>query len=86
MSTARGTLGSGLLESNVVPWTRTPRDTELGGKSDTHIPVSLLPCSLVQEHPEVIMDCVAYLSQHLTPAERMQVAQLLSTKESPASP
>lgn len=41
--------------------------------------------SLVQEHPEVIMDCVAYLSQHLTPAERIQVAQLLSTTESPAS-
>lgn len=41
--------------------------------------------SLVQEHPEVTMDCVAYLSQHLTPAERMQVVQLLSTTESPAS-
>nr|XP_048305885.1 acetyl-CoA carboxylase 2 isoform X1 [Myodes glareolus]XP_048305892.1 acetyl-CoA carboxylase 2 isoform X1 [Myodes glareolus]XP_048305901.1 acetyl-CoA carboxylase 2 isoform X1 [Myodes glareolus]XP_048305910.1 acetyl-CoA carboxylase 2 isoform X1 [Myodes glareolus] len=42
--------------------------------------------SLVQEHPEVTMDCVAYLSQHLSPAERIQVAQLLSTTESPASP
>ncbi|XP_031193342.1 acetyl-CoA carboxylase 2 isoform X3 [Mastomys coucha] len=42
--------------------------------------------NLVQEHPEVTMDCVAYLSQYLTPAERIQVAQLLSTTESPASP
>uniref|UniRef100_D3ZBE2 acetyl-CoA carboxylase n=1 Tax=Rattus norvegicus TaxID=10116 RepID=D3ZBE2_RAT len=41
--------------------------------------------SLVQEHPEATMDCVAYLSQHLTPAEQMQVVQLLSTTESPAS-
>ncbi|XP_028621240.1 acetyl-CoA carboxylase 2 [Grammomys surdaster] len=41
--------------------------------------------SLVQEHPEVTMDCVAYLSQYLTPAERIQVVQLLSTTESPAS-
>ncbi|XP_041504337.1 acetyl-CoA carboxylase 2 isoform X3 [Microtus oregoni] len=42
--------------------------------------------SLVQENPEVTMDCVAYLSQHLSSAERIQVAQLLSTTESPASP
>ncbi|ERE74638.1 acetyl-CoA carboxylase 2-like protein [Cricetulus griseus] len=41
--------------------------------------------SLVQGNPDVTMDCVAYLSQHLTPAERIQVAQLLSTTESPAS-
>lgn len=32
------------------------------------------------------MDCVAYLSQHLSPAERIQMAQLLSTTETPTSP
>ncbi|XP_045390561.1 acetyl-CoA carboxylase 2 isoform X1 [Lemur catta] len=40
---------------------------------------------LVQENPEVAMDCVVYLSQHISPAERAQVAHLLSTLESPAS-
>lgn len=40
---------------------------------------------LVQENPEVAMDCIVYLSQHISPAERAQVAQLLSTLESPAS-
>ncbi|XP_053444554.1 acetyl-CoA carboxylase 2 isoform X1 [Nycticebus coucang] len=40
---------------------------------------------LVQENPEVAMDCVMYLSQHISPAERAQVAHLLSTLESPAS-
>uniref|UniRef100_A0A8C0ZVG8 acetyl-CoA carboxylase n=1 Tax=Castor canadensis TaxID=51338 RepID=A0A8C0ZVG8_CASCN len=40
---------------------------------------------LVQENPEVAMDCTMYLSQHLSPAERAQVVQLLSTVERPAS-
>uniref|UniRef100_A0A2K6GW75 acetyl-CoA carboxylase n=1 Tax=Propithecus coquereli TaxID=379532 RepID=A0A2K6GW75_PROCO len=40
---------------------------------------------LVQENPEVAMDCVMYLSQHISPAERAQVAHLLSNLESPAS-
>lgn len=41
---------------------------------------------LVQENPEVAMDCVVYLSQHISPAERAQVVQLLSSAETPASP
>ncbi|XP_029409876.1 acetyl-CoA carboxylase 2 isoform X2 [Nannospalax galili] len=41
---------------------------------------------LVQKNPEVAMDCIVYLSQHLSPAERIQIVQLLSTTESPASP
>lgn len=31
------------------------------------------------------MDCIVHLSQHLSPAERAQLVQLLSTLESPAS-
>ncbi|XP_033618279.1 acetyl-CoA carboxylase 2 isoform X1 [Fukomys damarensis] len=42
-------------------------------------------CNLVQEKPEVAMDCVVYLSQLISPAERAQVAQLLSAMDSPAS-
>uniref|UniRef100_A0A8C2VCF5 acetyl-CoA carboxylase n=1 Tax=Chinchilla lanigera TaxID=34839 RepID=A0A8C2VCF5_CHILA len=41
--------------------------------------------SLVQENPEVAMDCTVYLSQLISPAERAQVVQLLSTMDSPAS-
>uniref|UniRef100_A0A2K6UBF6 acetyl-CoA carboxylase n=1 Tax=Saimiri boliviensis boliviensis TaxID=39432 RepID=A0A2K6UBF6_SAIBB len=40
---------------------------------------------LVEENPEVAADCVIYLSQHISPAERAQVVQLLSTVDSPAS-
>lgn len=47
--------------------------------------LALPPLRLVQENPEVARDCVVYLSQHVSPAERAQVAQLLSSSESPAS-
>ncbi|PNI64840.1 ACACB isoform 3 [Pan troglodytes] len=40
---------------------------------------------LVEENPEVAVDCVIYLSQHISPAERAQVVHLLSTMDSPAS-
>uniref|UniRef100_A0A8D2KPK5 acetyl-CoA carboxylase n=1 Tax=Urocitellus parryii TaxID=9999 RepID=A0A8D2KPK5_UROPR len=40
---------------------------------------------LVQGNPDVAMDSIVYLSQHISPAERAQVAQLLSSTESPAS-
>ncbi|XP_058387618.1 acetyl-CoA carboxylase 2 isoform X2 [Diceros bicornis minor] len=40
---------------------------------------------LVQENPEVAVDCIVYMSQHISPAERAQVAHLLSTMDGPAS-
>ncbi|XP_039717703.1 acetyl-CoA carboxylase 2 isoform X1 [Pteropus medius] len=40
---------------------------------------------LVQENPEVALDCMMHMSQHISPAERAQVAHLLSTMDSPAS-
>ncbi|XP_049645344.1 acetyl-CoA carboxylase 2 [Suncus etruscus] len=40
---------------------------------------------LVEENPEVAMDCIMHLSQHISAAERAQIAHLLSTMESPAS-
>lgn len=49
-------------------------------------PISLShPCSLVQENPEVALDCMMHMGQHISPAERAQVAHLLSTMDSPAS-
>ncbi|XP_005636385.1 acetyl-CoA carboxylase 2 isoform X1 [Canis lupus familiaris] len=40
---------------------------------------------LVQDNPEVAVDCIVYMSQHISPAERAQVIHLLSTMDSPAS-
>lgn len=31
------------------------------------------------------MDCIMYMSEHISPAQRAQVAHLLSTMDSPAS-
>ncbi|XP_060048534.1 acetyl-CoA carboxylase 2 isoform X2 [Erinaceus europaeus] len=41
--------------------------------------------SLAQENPEVAVDCVMHLSQHISPAERAHVAQLLTSLDGPAS-
>ena len=37
------------------------------------------PCSLVQANPEVAMDCIIQMAQHITRAQKAQVAHLLST-------
>lgn len=60
------------------------RSIELSGSSPpNHFLLS--PRSLVQENPEVALDCMIYMSQHISPAERAQVTHLLSTMDSPAS-
>lgn len=48
-------------------------------------PSSPNSCSLVQENPELAMDSLVYISQHISPAERAQVIYLLSTVDGPAS-
>eukprot|EP00069_Balaena_mysticetus_P013522 bmy_08281T0 len=40
---------------------------------------------LVQENPEVAVDSLVYICQHISPAERAQIIHLLSTMDSPAS-
>ncbi|XP_043827164.1 acetyl-CoA carboxylase 2 isoform X2 [Dromiciops gliroides] len=40
---------------------------------------------LVQDNPEVAVDCVVHMTQHISPADRAQIAHLLATMESPAS-
>uniref|UniRef100_A0A8C8WTC3 Acetyl-CoA carboxylase 1 n=1 Tax=Panthera leo TaxID=9689 RepID=A0A8C8WTC3_PANLE len=40
---------------------------------------------LVQDNPDVAVDCIVYLSQHISSAERAEVIHLLSTMDSPAS-
>lgn len=43
------------------------------------VALSHLPCSLVQANPEVAMDCVIQMAQHITRAQKAQVAHILST-------
>lgn len=38
--------------------------------------------SLVQANPEVAMDCIIQMAQHITRAQKAQVAHLLSTVDS----
>uniref|UniRef100_UPI00358EE22F acetyl-CoA carboxylase-like isoform X2 n=1 Tax=Myxine glutinosa TaxID=7769 RepID=UPI00358EE22F len=39
--------------------------------------------SLVQENPEVAMDCIVYMTQHITPTQRAEVAQIITTMDGP---
>uniref|UniRef100_A0A8C4N1D7 CoA carboxyltransferase C-terminal domain-containing protein n=1 Tax=Eptatretus burgeri TaxID=7764 RepID=A0A8C4N1D7_EPTBU len=39
--------------------------------------------SLVQENPEVAMDCIVYMTQHITPGQRAEVAQIITTMDGP---
>ncbi|XP_066466005.1 acetyl-CoA carboxylase 2 isoform X2 [Tiliqua scincoides] len=41
--------------------------------------------NLVQANPEVAMDCIIHMTQHLTRAQRAQVAHLLATMDNPPS-
>lgn len=41
--------------------------------------LSHLPCSLVQANPEVAVDCIIQMAQHITRTQKAQVARLLST-------
>ncbi|XP_077165163.1 acetyl-CoA carboxylase 2 isoform X1 [Paroedura picta] len=41
--------------------------------------------NLVQENPDVAMDCIIHMTQHITPAQRTQVAHLLATMDNPTS-
>ena len=44
--------------------------------------ISHLPHSLVQANPAVAMDCIIQMAQHITRAQKAQVAHLLSTVDS----
>lgn len=69
------------MKGDAVPWTGD------GGGGDEAVlalapgaaALSPPPCSLVQANPEVAMDCVMQMAQHITRAQKAQLAQLLST-------
>lgn len=37
-----------------------------------------MPCSLLQANPELTMDCMVQMAQHITGPQKAQVAHLLS--------
>lgn len=41
--------------------------------------LSCLPCSLIQANPEVAVDCILQVAQHISGAQKAQVAHVLST-------
>lgn len=41
--------------------------------------------SLVQANPEVAMDSIVHMTQHISPTQRAEVVRILSTMDSPAS-
>lgn len=47
-------------------------------------PPSPLP-SLVQANPEVAMDSIVHMTQHISPTQRAEVVRILSTMDSPSS-
>lgn len=42
-------------------------------------------CSLVQANPEVAMDSIVHMTQHISPTQRTEVVRILSTMETSAS-
>ncbi|KAH0625645.1 hypothetical protein JD844_015237 [Phrynosoma platyrhinos] len=77
----------------VVEWLEKHLQEEDGAKSAIRENIKYLKRdhalkhirNLVQANPEVAMDCVIHMTQHLTRAQRAQVAHLLTTMDSPTS-
>lgn len=42
-------------------------------------------CSLVQANPEVAMDSIVHMTQHISPTQRAEIVRILSTMDSPSS-
>uniref|UniRef100_A0A452TGM5 Acetyl-CoA carboxylase 1 n=1 Tax=Ursus maritimus TaxID=29073 RepID=A0A452TGM5_URSMA len=64
-----------------VIWAGTPRNIRCLKRDSVLKAIR----GLVQDNPEVAVDCIVYMSQHISPAERAQVIHLLSTMDSAAS-
>ncbi|XP_072839289.2 acetyl-CoA carboxylase 2 isoform X2 [Pogona vitticeps] len=77
----------------VVEWLEKQLRGEDGGKSAVRENIKYLKRdyalkhirTLVEANPEVAMDCIIHMTQHLTEAQRAQVAHLLATMDHPAS-
>lgn len=48
--------------------------------------ISLFPFpSLVQANPEIAMDSIVHMTQHISPTQRAEIVRILSTMDSPTS-
>nr|XP_056715156.1 acetyl-CoA carboxylase 2 [Euleptes europaea] len=77
----------------VVEWLEKHLQEEDGAKSAIRENIKYLKRdyalkhirNLVQENPEVAMDCIIHMTQHITRAQRAQVAHLLATMDNAVS-
>nr|XP_060615214.1 acetyl-CoA carboxylase 2-like [Anolis sagrei ordinatus] len=90
-----GTVKGYLWDNNqvVVEWLEKHLKEEDGAKSAIRDNIKYLKRdyalkhirNLVQANPEVTMDCIIHMTQHLSRAQRTQVVRLLATMDNPTS-
>ncbi|XP_077773830.1 acetyl-CoA carboxylase 2 isoform X3 [Podarcis muralis] len=77
----------------VVEWLEKHLQEEDGAKSAIQENIKYLKRdyalkhirNLVQANPEVAMDCIIHMTQHITRAQRAQISHLLATMDNPSS-
>nr|UXL88908.1 acetyl-CoA carboxylase-like 6 isoform 3 [Potamotrygon motoro] len=91
-----GTVKAYLWDNNqhVVAWLEQHLNEEDGTRSVIRENIKYLKRdyalkhirNLVQANPEVAMDSIIHMAQHITPAQRTQISHLLTTMDDPVSP
>ncbi|XP_056295787.1 acetyl-CoA carboxylase 1 isoform X3 [Pseudoliparis swirei] len=92
---AEGTVKAYLWDNNeeVVAWLEKQIADEEGARSVVDENIKYIRRdhilkqirSLVQANPEVAMDSIVHMTQHISPTQRAEVVRILSTMETPAS-
>ncbi|XP_075445618.1 acetyl-CoA carboxylase 1 isoform X3 [Ascaphus truei] len=91
-----GTVKAYLWDNNkdVVEWLEKQMTEEEGARSVVEENIKYISRdyilkqirSLVQANPEVAMDSIVHMTQHISPTQRAEIVRILSTMDSPASP
>ncbi|KAM8976280.1 acetyl-CoA carboxylase 1 [Pelodytes ibericus] len=90
-----GTVKAYLWDNNkdVVEWLEKQMTEEEGSRSVVDENIKYISRdyilkqirSLVQENPEVAMDSIVHMTQHISPTQRAEIVRILSTMDSPTS-
>ncbi|XP_075709615.1 acetyl-CoA carboxylase 1 isoform X1 [Rhinoderma darwinii] len=90
-----GTVKAYLWDNNkdVVEWLEKQLTEEEGSRSVVDENIKYISRdyilkqirSLVQENPEVAMDSIVHMTQHISPTQRAEIVRILSTMDSPTS-
>ncbi|KAG8451331.1 hypothetical protein GDO86_003516 [Hymenochirus boettgeri] len=90
-----GTVKAYLWDNNndVVEWLEKQLTEEEGARSVVEENIKYISRdyilkqirSLVQENPEVAMDSIVHMTQHISPTQRAEIVRILSTMDSPTS-